>query len=68
MKAKEPEPIFISQREAAKQLGIAPGTVFRWVRAGLLPVAVVNGVKRIRGDLLDAWIDERTDPGKAPKR
>lgn len=60
------QPASISQEEAARRIGVSTRTVRRWIQRGEIPTIQFNRTKRVRADLLEAWLDERTDWGKAP--
>jgi excisionase family DNA binding protein len=49
-------------REVAAYLKIHPSTVYRMARAGELPMFRLSHDWRIRQDILDAWLDERSRP------
>ena len=48
--APEPgeRPLLLSQRDAARLMGLSRQTIFRWSRIGILPTVVIAGVRRYR--------------------
>jgi excisionase family DNA binding protein len=52
----------LTVRDVAEQLKIHPSTVYRMARAGELPMFRLSFDWRIRQDVLDSWIDERSRP------
>ena len=48
--ATEPgdRPMLLSQRDAARLLGLSRQTIFRWSRVGILSPVVIAGVRRYR--------------------
>lgn len=64
--AQSDERMIITQGELAKATGFARSTIAAWVADGTLPTVEINGRKYLRRDLVWAWFDERTNPGRAP--
>lgn len=55
----------LTAREVGQLLGIAPGTVLRWTRAGELPAfKLPSGAVRYREDDVEAWLEARATPGR----
>ncbi|WP_082385060.1 MULTISPECIES: helix-turn-helix domain-containing protein [unclassified Citromicrobium] len=58
-------PPILSRQEAAKYLGVHPGTLTRWARTGMGPTYLRVGARgiRYRKSDLDAYLAEQTcDP------
>jgi predicted DNA-binding transcriptional regulator AlpA len=66
--AKADERMIISQGELAAATGFARSTIAAWVADGTLPTVEINGRRYLRRDLVWGWFDERTNPGKGPKK
>lgn len=45
-----PAPLLLTQRDAARVLGLSRQTLFRWARAGVLRPVEIAGVRRYRVD------------------
>lgn len=51
----------VSIPEAAKRLDVAPKTIHKWRKAGLIPVTILPGsTMKIKESVLDAWVEKRT--------
>ena len=42
------EPMLLRRRETAVILGVSESQVFKWERAGILPVVVIPGIRAVR--------------------
>ncbi|MBD3379744.1 MAG: helix-turn-helix domain-containing protein [Candidatus Omnitrophica bacterium] len=51
----------MTPKEAAKYLGLHLVTVYRLIKKGELPCFKVGGQWRFKKDLLDHWIEGRTE-------
>ncbi len=51
----------MTPKEAAKYLGLHLVTVYRLIKKGELPCFKVGGQWRFKKDLLDQWIEGRTE-------
>lgn len=50
--------LFITQAEAARELGVSPMTVSRWVHEGYLPSVDWQGRKRIPREALERFREQ----------
>ncbi len=57
----------LTNKQAADLLGVHINTLDRWRRFGAgPPVTKVGRYLRYREDLLEAWVDSKTDPLRKP--
>jgi excisionase family DNA binding protein len=54
------EPVLITVEEAARYLRISRGKAYSMAAAGELPTVKLGRSVRVRRDLLERWLDERT--------
>lgn len=50
----DPGGAYLSAVDAAKVLGLSPGTLRRWAREGRIPTVMIDGQRRFRRRDLDA--------------
>lgn len=50
-------PLWFSTAGAAEQLGVSPGTIYRFINSGELVAYRVGRVLRIRGSDIDAFLE-----------
>jgi excisionase family DNA binding protein len=59
---------FLTARQVADRLGVAPDTILRWTRRGELPaVKLPGGAVRFREDELEMWLAERSTLSRRPR-
>ena len=52
-------PGYLRVPEAAARIGVAPGTIYRWIASGLIPsVRVGSRAVRLRAEVVDAQVRE----------
>ena len=52
----------LTVRDVAEQLKLHPSTAYKLIRAGEIPAFRLGFEWRIRQDVLNKWIDERSRP------
>lgn len=53
-------PEYMNQRQAAKFLGVSPGTIIKWEKANIgFPTIMIEGTKHYSKSSLDQWMDEQ---------
>jgi len=52
--------------QAARQLGIAPKTLYKWVERGLVPVIKIGRMVRFREKDLEEWIEHQLHDPAVP--
>ena len=58
---------FIRQSVIARDLGISPQTLAKWMNKGIFPYMRVAGKRRVTRELYEAWLLENTEPGVGPR-
>ena len=54
----------LKPKDVAKQLGVAPITIYKWCERGILPHFRLQGCIRFSQEDLDAFVKERRIGGK----
>jgi excisionase family DNA binding protein len=63
------EPMYLTARDVAQLLQVAPSTIFRWVkRDRTVPALVLGGVVRFPRERLLVWLRQREQGGVARPR
>ena len=53
------QPLLLSIADVAVQLGVCRQTVYTYIYREGLPSIKVRGIRRVRSDSLDSWLNER---------
>jgi predicted DNA-binding transcriptional regulator AlpA len=56
----------IRQCDIAKDLGVTPKTISRWMDRGHFPFVLIAGRRWATKELYEAWLLENTEPGVGP--
>ena len=64
----KPTPELLNMKQAANYLGIKEKTLYNWVSKEKIPVTKVGNKNAFRKEILDNWLNERTEKksGKQP--